>query len=603
MTADSSRISEQAVLHATALVVALCSFAYELVYSELLTVMYGGTVTQYGLTIGLFFSSLGIGSYLAQHFDDTEHSNFFRTEVYLAFAAPLGFLLILWLNTAELPGIIPNEILQAVARLPVVVIGILSGFELPLLMSMVETEYGNDAPSPEWVDRLGRAGDTAAYALVSLLFHTSRESEEYDTYSTVLTMDYLGGLGGALIYVFVLYPELGLMPSVFVLALLNCVAALLFTIRFSGRPWGLFKTENRVIRTQEAASLFIACLLLTGIYSGVALQHQTVSDELSKYYMEGLIEKEYSQDTVEVNITSQFTTKHQQVIQYERTWDGESDNQMFASQSETCMRLDSAIQLCESWAESYHHGLVDVPLSMYENSTDTDVLLVGGGDWIAANNLREHGVSVDQVDIDGEFMAHTKNNEFTHTYHNNAYKYENLTTHQQDIYTYLQQTDKEYDIILLDLPGAKSDDLLNLYSVEFYTMLNKQLSNNGVVVTWAYSEYAYGEHHKAYMNTVHEAGLEHRQSYWARDDFNEDGSEQLGERFFILAPDNNRPEITPKNGSAYVQDHSEQYESVNWQDTPQYTGVEVNSVFDPNYEIIVSGRVDSDKFSDSDAET
>lgn len=602
MLSNSSPLSKQAVLHATALIVALCSFAYELVYSELLTVMYGGTVTQYGLTIGLFFSSLGIGSYLAQHFDDTEHSNFFRTEIYLAFAAPLGFLLILWLNTAELAQIIPNGILQVLARLPVVVIGVLSGFELPLLLSMVKEEYGNDAPSQKWLDRLGNAGEAIGYSIISLLFHSSRESEEYDTYSTVLTMDYLGGLAGALIYVFVLYPEIGLIPSVFVLALLNCVAALLFTIRFSDQPWGLFKTEDRVIMTHEAASIFIVCLLLTSVYAGVALQHQAVNDELTEYYMEGLIEKEYPQDTIETDITSQFTTNHQQVIQYERTWKGDSENQMFATESETCMRLDSAIQLCESWSESYHSGLVDVPLSMYENSTETDVLLVGGGDWIAANNLRQHNVSVDQVDLDGEFMEHTKNNNFTAKYHDDAYEYEHLTTHQQDIYAYLQQTDKAYDVILLDLPGAKSDDLLNLYSVEFYTMLNEQLSDDGIVVTWGYSEYAYAEHHKAYINSVHEAGFEQQQTYWAYDDFNRDGSMQLGERFFIFAPDEGRPEITPQNGSVYVQNHSNQYEDVSWEDTPQYTGVEVNSVFHPNYEIIVNDRIDPDNFPNTEDE-
>jgi spermidine synthase len=79
--ATLSSVSERVTLHGIACLVALCSFAYELVYSELLTVIYGGTVTQYGLTIGLFFSSLGIGSFFVRHFADAQHSNFFRTEV------------------------------------------------------------------------------------------------------------------------------------------------------------------------------------------------------------------------------------------------------------------------------------------------------------------------------------------------------------------------------------------------------------------------------------------------------------------------------------------------------------------------------------------
>jgi len=335
----------------------------------------------------------------------------------------------------------------------------------------------------------------------------------------------------------------------------------------------------------------VACLLLTAVYAGVAVQHQTVDDELTGYYMESLIEDEHPQDTVSASITNQYTTRHQQVVRYERSWNGESQNQLFAGESDTCLRLDSAIQLCDSWADSYHHGLVDVPMTMYENSTETEVLLVGGGDWIAANYLRDHNVSVDQVDLDGEFMNQTKHSEFLGQYHEDAYEYDHLSVYQQGIYTYLQQTDREYDLILLDLPGAKSDDLLHLYSVEFYSMLADRLSDDGMVVTWGYSGYTYGPHNKAYMNTVSAAGFDQRMAYYAYNDPDADGTEQLGEQFFIFAPDRPQSTITPANGTDYVRVHSDQYRSVDWSETPQYTGVKPNSVFDPNYDLVVETRV------------
>ena len=580
--------SKHATLHGIACIVALCSFAYELVYSELLTVMYGGTVTQYGLTIGLYFSSLGIGSFLVHHFDDAQHSNFFRTEVYLAFAAPVGFLFILWLNTAAFPQRLPNGILQIAARMPVVVIGVLSGFELPLLLSMVQSEAGQSASPPSRVTRLGQTIENGTYWVLSIVFQTDREKTEYDTYSTVLAMDYIGGLFGALVYVFVLYPRLGLIPSVFVLALLNCVAAILFVARFSTR-WGS-STDDHSINSRERRAVLAACLLLTAAYAGVAVQHQTVDDELTGYYMESLIESDYPQESISASINHQYTTRNQQVIRYERSWNGESENQLFAGESDTCLRLDSAIQLCDSWADSYHHGLVDVPMTMYENSTETKVLLVGGGDWIAANYLRDHNVSVDQVDLDGEFMHRAKHSEFLKQYHDDAYEYDNLTVYQQDIYKYLQEDDHEYDVVLLDLPGAKSDDLLHLYSVEFYSMLADRLADDGVVVTWGYSSYAYGPHHKAYMNTVREAGFNHRMEYYAYNNPDNSGTDQLGERFFIFAPNKPNSTITPTNGTEYVRAHSKQYRSADWSETPRYTGIKPNSVFDPNYDLIVETR-------------
>ena len=584
-----SGLSERTTLHGIACIVALCSFGYELVYSELLTVVYGGTVTQYGLTIGLFFSSLGVGSFLVRQFDDAQHSNFFRTEVYLALSAPVGFLFVLWLNTAVLPQSLPEEVIQVAARLPVVVVGVLSGFELPLLLSMVYSETGQSSP-PGWVKRIGRAFENGTYQVLSAVFRTDRESTEYDTYSTVLAMDYLGGLLGALAYVFVLYPRLGLIPSVFVLALLNCLAAVLFVAQFSD-SWRSTGNYDLSISSPGHQVVLVACLLLTALYAGVVIQHQTVDDELTGYYMESLIEDEHPQDTVSASITDQYTTRNQQVVRYERSWNGGAEGQLVAGEAGTCLRQDSAIQLCDSWADSYHHGLVDVPMTMYENSTQTEVLLVGGGDWIAANYLRDHDVRIDQVDVDGEFMNRAKRSEFLERYHDDAYEYDNLTVYERDIYTYLQQNDREYDLILLDLPGAKSDELLHLYSVEFYSMLAERLADGGTVATWGYSGYTYGPHHKAYMNTVREAGFDHRAEYYAYNDPDADGTDQLGERFFIFAPHEPQATITPANGTEYVRTHGEQYRSADWSETPRYAGVEANSVFDPNYDLIVETRI------------
>jgi spermidine synthase len=275
------------------------------------------------------------------------------------------------------------------------------------------------------------------------------------------------------------------------------------------------------------------------------------------------------------------------VTTYERSWVGESDNPFFPGESETCLRLDTAIQLCESWAEPYHDGLVDVPMSMYENSTDTEVLLVGGGDWIAVNHLRKHGASVDQVDIDGEFMDEAKTDSLLRRYHEGAYEYEHLDTYRTDIYKYLQRTDTKYDLVLLDLPGAKSDALSHLYSTEFYSLLRSHLSDQGVVTTWIYSPYGYPAHNKAYVNTVRDAGFDYQLEYTAYSDYNEDGELQRGERFVMFAPENDRSTIQPANGSAYVARFADRYEDLEWRATPRFNGVRVHSVFHPNYEIII----------------
>jgi Predicted spermidine synthase with an N-terminal membrane domain len=318
--------------------------------------MYGGAVVQYGLTIGLFFCSLGFGSFLVRQLADQQYSNFFRTELYLAIVAPVGFVFVFWLNGITLPSAIPGILEQVAARLPVVIIGVLSGFELPLLLSMVETESRpteSRATFPQW---LSTAVSRTGGRVLSALFHTDSASEttDYETYSTVLAMDYLGGLAGAFVFVFGLYPRLGIIPTVFVLALLNGIAALGFAARFSDRKWGLYRSESRQVVTRERKALFLACVLITGGYAGIVINHGSVDEQLSEYYLSNLIEQEYPPDTVDVTVTEHETTQYQQLVKYEREWTGTGTNQLSPSQTETCFRLDTAIQLCESWAESYH---------------------------------------------------------------------------------------------------------------------------------------------------------------------------------------------------------------------------------------------------------
>ncbi len=73
----------------------LNSLVIGIFFLDLYRVVFGGSVTQYGLTIGLFFSSLGLGSFLSGRLETDPESNFFRVETYLAVVAPLGFLLVI----------------------------------------------------------------------------------------------------------------------------------------------------------------------------------------------------------------------------------------------------------------------------------------------------------------------------------------------------------------------------------------------------------------------------------------------------------------------------------------------------------------------------
>jgi spermidine synthase len=569
---DGRRLTDRRFKLGVTVVVAFCSIAYELVYSEFLTVFYGGTVLRYSVTIGLYMFSLGIGAFLSGQLDDPE-SNLLRTEVYLGFAGPAGAGFIVALNAVPevvFPG--KYALTLGLSHLPILVVGVLSGFEIPLLDALVEDREGSPFAA------LGRAYPRRLVrGALGVLFTVSDADGE--SLSEVLGADYLGSLAGTVVYALVLYPRFGLVVTVLVLGLVNALAALAFA------AWTLSGTTTTLSRPTAGnwRAVLVAGLLLTGTYGGLVANGAAVDRTVTGAYMGDRIVEEYRPGTVDITVEGYERTAYQRITVYERrvsTHEG----------AETCLRLDSALQLCDSWVDSYHGGLVDVPMSMFADGSSVDVLLVGGGDYVAVDNLRRYGASVDQVDIDGEFLAYTKNRSYFEQFHHDAYEYDRLDTTVGDAYTYLRGTDERYDLVVLDVPGARSDDALPLYSTEFYSLVRDHLTDRGVVVSWVYSRYAYPEHNKAYHETVHAAGFDRYLPYSVVDDLDGDGEYERGERFYVLSTG---PTPTPDLSRArapYVRRHADRLEPLTWRRLPTYRGVEPNSVFDPNYDVVVGGR-------------
>ncbi|SEQ85190.1 spermidine synthase [Natrinema salaciae] len=562
-------LTDRRVALSATFVVAFCSIAYELVYSELLTVFFGGTVLRYSITIGLYMFSLGVGSVLSAQLGEPE-SNFLRTEVYLAVAGPAGAVAIVGLNSLpSLSGSVPEQLVLALSHVPILVVGVLSGFEVPLLTDLVEDREDTIFAS------LGRLYPRRIVRGVLGVFFAVGEPDER-SFSEVLGVDYLGSLAGTVVYALVLYPRFGIVVSVFALGLLNAVAALGFAAwTFSGSTRSLSRPTTGRWRV-----VLVVGLLLTGSYAAVVAHPDAVDRAVTTTYLERTIESEYPDGTADVRARSYDTTPYQTVLTYERDLESHAG-------TETCLRLDRALQFCDRWVDSYHSGLVDVPMTTFDDPSSVDVLLVGGGDYIAVDHLRQYNASVDQVDIDGEFLEMAREREFFRQYNDDAYEYDRLNTTVEDAFTYLQETDETYDLVLLDIPGIRSDETMSLYSTEFYTLVRERLSDDGLAVTWTYARSDDPAHHKVYANTVREAGFDRYLPYYVYDDL--DGDERLepGERFYVLSDGPTPEPALERAESEYVHEHADAFDEWQWRTLPAYRGVEPNSVLHPNYDIVV----------------
>ena len=59
----------------TTLLISICSIIYELIISSISSYLQGDSITQFSITIGLYMSAMGIGSYLSKYIKN-KHSKF-----------------------------------------------------------------------------------------------------------------------------------------------------------------------------------------------------------------------------------------------------------------------------------------------------------------------------------------------------------------------------------------------------------------------------------------------------------------------------------------------------------------------------------------------
>jgi spermidine synthase len=184
-----------ALLLASVLVIALCGITYELLIGTLSSYLLGNSVTQFSITIGLFLTSMGLGSFLSRWVRRRLLPAFIAVEIAIGLVGGLSALLLF-------AAFAFTGVYQPAMVATAVVIGTLVGFEIPILTRIVR-EY----------------------------------AELRVAISQVLTWDYAGALCGSLLFPLLLLPRLGLIAAAVVIGLFNLAVALVALVVFRGEAW------------------------------------------------------------------------------------------------------------------------------------------------------------------------------------------------------------------------------------------------------------------------------------------------------------------------------------------------------------------------------
>jgi spermidine synthase len=240
-------ISEKTAIVIAIFIAGLCSIVYELLISTTTSYFLGDSIRQFSLTIGIYMAAMGLGSFFSKLLPDSS-----LTVIFIIVEALLGLV-----GGCSVPILyycfesFSRAEYQALMIGLTTIIGILTGFEIPLLARIMKKYYP---------------------LRVNL--------------ANVMSLDYFGALAATLLFPFLLLPMWGLFRTSVFFGLIN-VALGLFILGFfaehlSSRNKILLSTTSLVVMAAFGALLFWANPLLER-WDNRSFSHRVVFNEQTPY--------------------------------------------------------------------------------------------------------------------------------------------------------------------------------------------------------------------------------------------------------------------------------------------------------------------------------
>ncbi|OGX55411.1 MAG: hypothetical protein A2447_11645 [Omnitrophica WOR_2 bacterium RIFOXYC2_FULL_38_12] len=439
-----------------AFVLAACSIIYELLIAQTFTSLTSNTVFWYSLTIGIYLGSMGCGALLCEKLYKNKFTwlNLFKVEIYLSLFGGIAVLMVNYTHIIYIFLTMNDQFYLAVRLLflifffVVVIVGILTGLELPLLIRLCNELSG-----------------------------TKRVANR------VLCADYTGSLAGGLILPLVLFPSFDLLSIGCLVALINLSVALFILVYFVRKD------------CRDVFEKFVLFLILYGLLV-ILLAN---SSRLQQYF----IKKEYFYKYAENDAGKFFKPfndfedieRHSSVYQkidiakvpekYNRediVW-GLLSTKITADPN--CPKgymlfLNHEFQFHSDKEEFYHEYITHIPIIL-NGSVPHKVLVLGAGDGFLVRELIKYSEieSITLVELDKKMIDLANNHPVFTSINKNSFKDPRVHIEIIDAYYYIKNCKEKYDAIYLDLPVPENYDLSKLYSREFFFFVHRSLKDHG----------------------------------------------------------------------------------------------------------------------------
>ena len=435
--------------------IATCAIIYELIIAAVSSYLLGNSVYQFSITIGLFMSSMGLGSYLSRYVSRCLVTRFILIEIAIALIGGISsttlFNIYILYESATVYLVVMFILIAS--------IGTLVGLEIPILTRIIG-QYDS--------------------------FHI--------TLSNVLAFDYIGALIGSVTFPLILLKYTGLVQSAFIISLLNVFVAGLLLFQYWNRVEGRYLLMLATMLT--SGSLAVATMSSTNIdnwlESKLYRDHVQLSKQ-SKYQKIVLTKQEEKKDLLsESNTVTKLSGL--EITNYRK------DLRLF---------INGNLQFSSVDEYRYHEALVHPAMNLADKHTN--VLILGGGDGLATREvLRYPEVKrIILIDIDPEITKVCSSHPEIVELNQGSLLNPKVTVINQDAYKFVEwgYHNQKFDVVIIDLPDPNHESLSKLYSVTFYKLIGNILEPKGVIVTQSTSPFFSRDAFWCIHHTIEEAGL------------------------------------------------------------------------------------------------
>jgi len=455
-----------------AFLLSFCSFSYEMLFAKTLTLFHENHVLWQSVAIGMYVLGLGIGTFFADFTNKAKAlQHLIRIELVLCLLGALSVFILFTVNGSfqikmqdqamvkaqnhqdfinntpqgehlfklaqydkENESDAPRIYILIGMQILVLLIGILSGFEIPLLIRLAE--------------------------------HNGHDNKDY----MLLGIGHFGTLLAALVFSFYLFSHHIVLTSGLFIAAINGMLCLFLIIRYSGSLRRFYK-----LCTITSLGLILALTAFAPVFYDYYLR-------LYYYYrIEAGLRTPIPTSSLIAFLESRphisHTRSQYQTIDFVH-------NPIASRHEEFALFLDQQEQFTTHNESYYHEGMAHAPMWM-ARKIPANILVLGAGDGILIKELLSQGKKVESIthiELDPEMLEIANSDPRLLNLNKGALNSPKVHTQTGDGFYFLRNSNTLYDAIYVDFPYPNSNDLARLYSAEFYHYVAKRLKPNGFAV-------------------------------------------------------------------------------------------------------------------------